>query len=67
MNNLEVINGQLHYYASRWGLELDERRVLGWCFAQAVLSAIWTIEDGGSDEELSRILRLAEATLTLLI
>lgn len=47
-------------------LGLDERRVLGWCFAQAILSAIWTVEDGGSAEDLGRTLRLAEATLTLL-
>jgi streptomycin 6-kinase len=27
-------------------LELDAGRILGWAFAQAVLSAIWTVEDG---------------------
>ncbi len=48
-------------------LGLDERRVLGWCFAQAVLSAIWTIEDGGNEEALIHTVQLAEATLTLLI
>jgi streptomycin 6-kinase len=35
--------------ASRFAkeLSLDEGRVLGWAFAQAVLSAVWAIEDGG--------------------
>ena len=28
-------------------LRLDRQRMLGWAFAQAVLSAIWEIEDGG--------------------
>ena len=27
-------------------LELDPERLIGWCFAQAVLSALWSIEDG---------------------
>jgi streptomycin 6-kinase len=28
-------------------LSLDARRVLGWAFAQAVLSALWELEDDG--------------------
>jgi len=44
-------------------LALDRTRVLGWCFSQAVLSAIWSIEDGTSDE---RGLVTAQATLPLL-
>jgi streptomycin 6-kinase len=31
-------------------LELDTGRILGWAFAQAVLSAIWTVEDGPAFE-----------------
>ena len=30
-------------------LDLDRGRLLGWALAQAVLSAGWTVEDGGSD------------------
>jgi streptomycin 6-kinase len=43
----------------RFGLALglDTSRARGWCFAQAVLSAIWSIEDGQPAE--------AEAALTL--
>jgi streptomycin 6-kinase len=42
---------------------LDRERVLGWCFSQAVLAAIWAIEDGTEDK---RGLVTAEATLPLL-
>jgi streptomycin 6-kinase len=42
---------------------LDRARVLGWCFSQAVLAAIWAIEDGTQDK---RGLATAEATLALM-
>lgn len=29
-----------------WGLDVQAGRVVGWAFAQAVLSAIWLLEDG---------------------
>ena len=38
-------------------------RVLRWCFAQAVLSAIWSLEDG---ESPARGLAVADATRPLL-
>ena len=44
-------------------LRLDRRRIVRWAFAQAVLSAIWEIEDGGSSGPddpvvvLARVLR----------
>ena len=44
-------------------LRLDRRRIVRWAFAQAVLSAIWEIEDGGSSGSddpvvvLARVLR----------
>jgi streptomycin 6-kinase len=44
-------------------LSLDRTRVLGWCFAQAVLSAIWATEDGVEDKQG---IITAEATLPLL-
>jgi streptomycin 6-kinase len=47
-------------------LGLDEKRVLGWCFAQAILSAVWSIEDGGIEAEIGPTLRLAETSLRLL-
>ena len=40
-------------------LGFDRQRLAGWCFAQAVLSAWWSVEDGES--EWGDALRLAEA------
>jgi streptomycin 6-kinase len=40
-------------------LPLDPRRVLRWCFAQAVLSAIWDVEDGFNVERTHPALLLA--------
>jgi streptomycin 6-kinase len=39
-------------------LGLDRDRLIAWCFAQAVLSALWAIEDG---EDPSSGLRMAQA------
>ena len=41
------------------GLDVDISRVQQWAFAQAVLSAIWTIEDVGSIASADAALRLA--------
>lgn len=40
-------------------LQLDTRRVLAWSFAQAVLSAIWSVEDGYPVDADNLALRLA--------
>ena len=42
-------------------LNLDYERVLDWAFAQAVLSAIWSIEDGFPVDAMNPALRLANA------
>ena len=42
-------------------LGLDHERVLDWAFAQAVLSAIWSIEDGFPVDAMNPALRLANA------
>ncbi|MEP6912644.1 MAG: aminoglycoside phosphotransferase family protein [bacterium] len=42
-------------------LNLDFKRVLAWGFAQAVLSAIWDIEDGFSVDAMNPALQLANA------
>lgn len=42
-------------------LTLDRHRIVGWAFAQAVLSAIWEIEDGGSSGPDHPSLVLAQA------
>lgn len=47
-------------------LGLDAERVLGWAFGQAVLSAIWEVEDGRAVDVTHVGLRLAQAIGTLL-
>jgi len=59
----EIIDRRIRIFAER--LRLDARRILEWAFAQAVLSAIWEIEDGFVGAE-PRSLALAHATRPLL-
>jgi streptomycin 6-kinase len=47
-------------------LNLDYERVLDWAFAQAVLSAIWSIEDGFPVDAMNPALRLANAIQPML-
>jgi streptomycin 6-kinase len=47
-------------------LDLNYRRVLEWSFAQAILSAIWDIEDGFPVTPDHHTLRLAQSIQTLL-
>ena len=47
-------------------LNLDYERMLAWSFAQAVLSAIWEIEDGFALEAANPSLRLANAIRPML-
>ena len=47
-------------------LGLDEERLLGWTFSQAVLSAIWSIEDGYDPVENTAVIRLALAAQELI-
>jgi streptomycin 6-kinase len=48
-------------------LNLDYERVLAWGFAQAVLSAIWDIEDGFPVDTMNPALRLAQAIQPMLV
>jgi streptomycin 6-kinase len=41
-------------------LDVNVDRVLGWGFAQAVLSAVWSVEDGVAVDASSPVLRLAQ-------
>ncbi|MGH9873993.1 MAG: aminoglycoside phosphotransferase family protein [Pyrinomonadaceae bacterium] len=47
-------------------LNLDYQRALAWTFAQAVLSAIWSIEDGFAVDASNPALRLAEVVRPML-
>ncbi len=52
-----VIARRLAVFAKKLGF--DRRRMLRWAFAQAVLSAIWTIEDGCSIDQANQQICLA--------
>ena len=47
-------------------LDLDATRVLGWAFSQAVLSAIWVIEDGETLDAAEPTMILAETMRRML-
>lgn len=59
-----TIERRLEQFTSK--LNLDYERTLRWAFAQAVLSAIWLIEDGFAVNEMTPALRLAEVTRAML-
>lgn len=47
-------------------LNLDSQRVIEWAFAQAVLSAIWDVEDGHAVDAMNSSLGLAKVMLPML-
>lgn len=59
-----TIERRLKQFTSR--LNLDYERALAWSFAQAVLSAIWTVEDGFAADATNPALRLAEVIRPML-
>jgi streptomycin 6-kinase len=60
----EAVGRRLNVYAAK--LKLDSDRALAWGFAQAVLSAIWSVEDGFEVDSANPAIRLANAMLPLL-
>jgi len=60
-----IVERRLSRFAAR--LSLDGNRALAWAFAQAVLSAIWDIEDGSVGDGTFPSLRLAEAIQPMLL
>lgn len=59
-----VVERRLDRYVS--ALELDRARTVGWAFAQAVLSLIWTVEDDGVLDDRNPTRRLAIALQAML-
>lgn len=59
-----TIERRLKQFTSK--LNLDFERALGWAFAQAVLSAIWAIEDGFAVDTTNPALRLANVMRPML-
>jgi len=58
--SLDVAERRLERFGLVLGVDIGRAR--GWCFAQAVLSAIWSIEDGAA-AEAEGALQLARALL----
>ena len=59
-----TVERRLKLFASK--LNLDFRRALAWGFAQAVLSAIWSVEDGFAVDARNPSIVLAEAIRPML-
>jgi streptomycin 6-kinase len=62
--SLDVAERRLDQFGLALGIDVSRAR--GWCFAQAVLSAIWSFEDGHTAEaeaalQLARALRTSSA------
>lgn len=55
----DVIERRLARFHGALGIDVDRAR--GWAFAQGVLSAIWTVEDGRNVDAANPGLRLAKA------
>lgn len=60
----QIVERRIKCYEAK--LELDPERLLGWGFAQAVLSAIWSVEDGFAVDASSPSIMLAKAIRPML-
>lgn len=60
----QIVERRIKCYEAK--LRLDPERALGWGFAQAVLSAIWSVEDGFAVDASSPSIMLANAILPML-
>jgi streptomycin 6-kinase len=60
-----IVEKRLSRFASK--LEIDSERALRWAFAQAVLAAIWELEDGAEVTPEHPFIRLAEAIRPMLV
>jgi streptomycin 6-kinase len=59
--NLVIVERRLAHFGLVLGIDVGRAR--GWCFAQAVLAAIWSIEDGTGEAERDAALALARVLL----
>lgn len=60
----EIVERRLRIYEAK--LKLDSDRALAWGFAGAVLSAIWSVEDGFAVDSGNPVIKLADIILPLL-
>ena len=60
-----AIEKRITHFAST--LAIDAVRTLRWAFAQAVLAALWSVEEGGNVDARHPFIRLAEAIQPMLV
>jgi streptomycin 6-kinase len=60
-----IIEKRVAYFAST--LAIDAGRTLRWAFAQAVLAALWSVEEGTDVDAGHPLIRLAEAMRPMLM
>lgn len=60
-NALSIINHRITRFAEF--LELSERRIIDWCFVQAVLAWVWALEDNCDTDYWERITRILDEAI----
>jgi len=60
----DMMRRRVQRMCARLGFKAD--RILRWCFAQAVLSAVWSVEDGSPDADIVLAVKVAKASRALL-
>jgi streptomycin 6-kinase len=58
-NAASIINHRIARFAKL--LELPERRILDWCFVQAVLAWAWTLEDGCDENYFHQLTQIFDS------
>ena len=58
---LSIINHRITRFAEV--LELSERRIIDWCFVQAVLAWVWALEDNCDTDYWARITRILDEAI----
>jgi streptomycin 6-kinase len=55
-----IIHNRVTRFAE--ALELSERRIIDWCFVQAVLAWVWALEDGCDDTYFKNLTKFFESS-----
>lgn len=55
---LNIIHNRITRFAEN--LELPSQRIFDWCYVQAVLAWVWTLEDGGDDSYFKNLTKFFE-------
>jgi streptomycin 6-kinase len=55
-NASNIINNRITQFAKI--LNIPEQRIIDWCYVQAVLAWVWTLEDGGDEAYFKKLTEL---------